>query len=438
MEDDHSEREGNAKLRAMETIETLAGGMSSLEGHYGRLIGIEAPWRVSKVSLDLERRRVDVWVEHGRTPLRCPVCGAESPGYDRAPERVWRHLDVCLNTMFLHCRLPRCQCEKHGVRRLRAPWMGGCPHFTELFSRHAVDVLLAASSLSAACRLLDISWGQARKIREWAVRVAKARAVTEDAKHHVLLGIDEKQFRKGQDYVTLVYSHTTGNVLEVVPGRTAEAAAHALRKAIPAPMRDRVQGVSLDFSAAYEQAVSQVFPKAHQVVDRFHAVALLGEAVDTIRRQTLRQPSCPDALKNTRLLWLKNLEHFTDKESARFDELIGRDLPICEAWHIKYAFRFFYKQRSLEEALKFFRVWLRWALRPKLRALIRVARTFLRNLYRLANTYRFGGLTNARAEGFNSKIQAIKASARGFRNFANYRFAILFHCGRLPLPTHSL
>ncbi|HIV09159.1 MAG TPA: transposase, partial [Candidatus Spyradenecus faecavium] len=39
---------------------------------------------------------------------------------------------------------------------------------------------------------------------------------------------------------------------------------------------------------------------------------------------------------------------------------------------------------------------------------------------------------------FNSKIQSIKSVARGFRNFANYRFAILFHCSRLPLPTHSL
>jgi transposase len=34
-------------------------------------------------------------------------------------------------------------------------------------------------------------------------------------------------------------------------------------------------------------------------------------------------------------------------------------------------------------------------------------------------------------EGLNSKIQSVKANARGFRNFANYRTAILFHCGKL-------
>ena len=37
------------------------------------------------------------------------------------------------------------------------------------------------------------------------------------------------------------------------------------------------------------------------------------------------------------------------------------------------------------------------------------------------------------AEGFNSRIQAIKSAARGFRNFDNYRVRILFFCGRLAL-----
>jgi len=49
------------------------------------------------------------------------------------------------------------------------------------------------------------------------------------------------------------------------------------------------------------------------------------------------------------------------------------------------------------------------------------------------STYLRHRVTNAKAEGFNSKIQAIKSAARGFRSFANYRVAILFHCGRLEL-----
>jgi len=36
-------------------------------------------------------------------------------------------------------------------------------------------------------------------------------------------------------------------------------------------------------------------------------------------------------------------------------------------------------------------------------------------------------------ESFNSTIQSIKASARGFRNFENYRIRILFFLGKLDL-----
>lgn len=42
-------------------------------------------------------------------------------------------------------------------------------------------------------------------------------------------------------------------------------------------------------------------------------------------------------------------------------------------------------------------------------------------------------ITNAAAEGFNSIIQTIKANARGFRSFDNFRTRILFFCGKLDL-----
>jgi transposase len=48
-------------------------------------------------------------------------------------------------------------------------------------------------------------------------------------------------------------------------------------------------------------------------------------------------------------------------------------------------------------------------------------------------TYFTHRITNALTEGFNSKIQAIKADARGFRSFENYRTRILFFCGKLDL-----
>lgn len=46
------------------------------------------------------------------------------------------------------------------------------------------------------------------------------------------------------------------------------------------------------------------------------------------------------------------------------------------------------------------------------------------------------GVTNALTEGLNNKIEAIKRNACGYRNKANFRTAILFHCGKLDLLPH--
>lgn len=48
------------------------------------------------------------------------------------------------------------------------------------------------------------------------------------------------------------------------------------------------------------------------------------------------------------------------------------------------------------------------------------------------------GITNARSEGVNVKIQGIKRTAKGFRNRDRFRDAIYFHLGGLHLYPASL
>ena len=48
------------------------------------------------------------------------------------------------------------------------------------------------------------------------------------------------------------------------------------------------------------------------------------------------------------------------------------------------------------------------------------------------------GITNAMAEGINTKIQWIKRQARGFRNATRFRNAIYFHLGDLDLYPNSM
>jgi transposase len=63
---------------------------------YRHLLGLVAPWEVSRVELSVADGRVDVWAQHPRrTRFACPQCERELAVYDHCEERAWRHLDSC-------------------------------------------------------------------------------------------------------------------------------------------------------------------------------------------------------------------------------------------------------------------------------------------------------------------------------------------------------
>ncbi len=408
----------------------------NIEDHYGMLLGIAHPWRVTKVELGLTSQKVDIYVTYSSSEWMCPVCGAKAQGYDHLKEQTWRHLDVMQFETLIHCRLPRCQCPEHGVKTIKAPWESR-RGFTVMFEAFAVQVLQAAGTVQQGAKLLRISWHQAFAIMQRAVEEGLKRRNLEKA-DVAAIGMDEKSFLRGQDYATIVYSHNCHCVFSVERGRSAEIGAKAIQQAIPETLRDDVKAVTMDFSAPYAKAVHEELPKARIVADRFHVSKLLGEAVDTVRRREalMLEKQHNDILKDTRMLWLKYQRRLKEDEIAKFDALINKDLKTAEAWHLKEAFKHFFASSTTVEASRYFDVWLSWVCKSQLRPMRKVAKTFLCHLQKLLNDISVGHLTNALAEGFNSKIQAIKAAARGFRNFNNYRTSILFYCGRLPF-THS-
>jgi uncharacterized membrane protein YdjX (TVP38/TMEM64 family) len=132
-------------------------------------LGLETPWTVRSVELNVPGQRVDVWAGHAedvRWP--CPECGTPLGLYDHSEERVWRHLDSCQFMTYLHAQPPRVECPTHGVRQVRLPWAEVRARFTALFERLAIDVL-KETDIRGATRILRISWDEAWHILERAV-----------------------------------------------------------------------------------------------------------------------------------------------------------------------------------------------------------------------------------------------------------------------------
>lgn len=81
--------------------------------------------------------------------------------------------------------------------------------------------------------------------------------------------------------------------------------------------------------------------------------------------------------------------------------------------------------------------WFSWAIRSRLEPIRHVAAMIKRHLNGILNAIVLG-VTNARSEGINAKIQWIKYTARGFRNRDRFRAAIYFHLGGLDLYPKAL
>ena len=87
-------------------------------------------------------------------------------------------------------------------------------------------------------------------------------------------------------------------------------------------------------------------------------------------------------------------------------------------------------QEGRWHAQGYFSKWYSRARRSRLEPVKKVAKSLKNHLDGLLN-YFIHPITNAVTEGLNSRIQEIKANARGFRSFDNYRTRILFFCGKL-------
>jgi len=350
------------------------------------------------------------------------------PFYDLREERSWRHLDTMQFETRILCRVPRAQCPEDGVKTIKTPWAGKHGRFTLLFEAVAIQVLQACANVEDARKLLGINWPQLREIQKRAVERGLERRGEESIER---VGMDEKSFGKGHNYVSVLSDLDGGRILEVEPERTQKAA-DKLILSLSEEQRKGVLAGAVDMWQPFMNALEKHLPEAAIVHDKFHVSKHLNDAVDQVRRAENKAllKTGNEQLKGSKYLFLKREENLSDEQREAFDSLRKEKLKSSRAWAIKDLFDEFWTFEFVRDAKAFFEGWYSWAIRSRLEPIKRKARMLKKHLKGLLN-YTLHQVTNAATEGLNSKIQLIKSAARGFRSFKNYRIAILFHCGKL-------
>ncbi len=137
-------------------------------------------------------------------------------------------------------------------------------------------------------------------------------------------------------------------------------------------------------------------------------------------------------LKGTKYDWLRNPEGRSWSEVRAFNLLRQIVTRVGKAWALKEAAMELWNLRYAGAADRNFKRWFHWARCSRLEPIRQVALMIKRHWANIRTYFRHR-ITNAAVEGLNSKIQTVKARARGFRNRERFRNATYFHCGRLDL-----
>jgi transposase len=226
------------------------------------------------------------------------------------------------------------------------------------------------------------------------------------------LGIDEKAFLKGQNYITLLYDLDNSTVEAISDGNDTDSGIACLSQLSDAQIQS-VEAIAMDMSASCVKAAKLVIP--------FHVMQLMKDG--------------DDSLSKTRCVWLTSFENLFQKQQTLFDAVYDLQLQTGKAWAFKEMLRDLWSQTSAASATTCFNDWYRRVIHTKLEPMKVVARS-IRERLRNVVSYCTHRITNSVAEGMNSKIVSIKRRVGGFRNRQNFKTDIFFYCGGLSLYPH--
>jgi len=364
----------------------------------------------------------------------CPECGAEATAYDTTP-RIWRHLNFFQYKTYIHANLPRVKCDEHGVKTVPVPWAREGSGFTLLFEGWVVEL---AKHLPVATIAGMVDEHDTRLWRFIKHYVDEARS-REDYSDVTAIGIDETS-KKGHNYVTVVVDLNQRKVIYVTNGKdattvdrfTKDFTAH---KGTP----EAIKVVTCDMSLGFKKGIDEHFINSSTVIDKFHVIKHINEAVDEVRREELRQdPRYKYLLNKTKYLWLKNDANLTDHQHERKESLLKKRLKTARAYTMRVTLQDIYELSTnrieAEERLKQLCSWIshsRLAPMKKFGELLKKHWVEILNYF----DHRY---TNAILEGTNSIIQNIKRRARGFRNDEYFKTMIYLGCGKLDLGHHGI
>ena len=131
--------------------------MTSTE-FYRHILGLESPWSVSKVDLDMTANRVVVRVEIDRTTKWFHPETQEPATLHKWTERKWRHLDTCQFETIIEANVPSVKYRDGKIEEVAVPWADRYQRFTKLMEQAVIIWLRACGIVDKVAATMRLDW----------------------------------------------------------------------------------------------------------------------------------------------------------------------------------------------------------------------------------------------------------------------------------------
>jgi transposase len=376
---------------------------------------------------------IDVRPRKGSKPV-CSCCNERASGYDTLGERHFEFIPIWGFAVILLYSMRRVDCRRCGVKVEMVPWAIGKHTLTKAYMLFLAQWARKLSWKETALSFRT-SWEKVFNAVEWVVDW--------ELNHRELgtiraFGVDEIQYGRGHQYLTLVYQIEAGctRLLWVGQERTKESFAKFFAM-IGKPLCEKVEFVCSDMWKPYLEMIARHCPNALNILDRFHIVAKMNKAIDEVRADEARRMSrdgYEPVLKKSRWCLLARRENLTGKQRVRLRDLLQYNLRSVRAYLLKEEFQQLWDYISPVWAGKFLDQWCKQVMRSRIEPMKKFARTVRSHRELILNYFRARKqFSSGVIEGLNNKAKVTMRKAYGFRTFRSQKSRSIMHLASFPV-----
>jgi transposase len=387
----------------------------------------------ARFSTDKKMIEVRVRPRSGSDPT-CSGCQQRSPGYDHLEERRFEFIPVWGFLIFFLYRMRRVNCRHCGVLVEAVPWGSGKHQLTKVYMQFLAHWARKLSWKEVA-ESFQTSWEKVCDSVEYVVQWGLT--------HRTLgpifaIGVDELQYAKGHKYLTLVYQiDDLTRLLWVGKERTVETF-EGFFAMIGQELSSQIEFVCSDMWKPYLRVIREKCSQALHILDRFHIVAKMNEALDEVRASEARKMLAAGhepLLKKTRWCLLKRKQNLTTTQSCRLRDLLHYNLKTVRAYLLKENFHQFWEYDSPSWAGKFLDDWCRQTMRSRIEPMKKIAKMLRAHRHLILNYFKAKKvISSGVVEGLNNKAKVTMRKSYGFRTFRVTELALYHVLGKLPEP----